>query len=299
MIFRRVSHLKNGVTRSLLRSPSIVSPTLSIPIRTGCRNISFLEVTSSGSGFIRSNIGSAKSNQDSIVARLGGSIHNSAVTEEARLPVELESNEDAMNASREAELLAMQHIFGLKDASDESSKIKPKDLERLQRLKAAEPVFVCIDLEAYEFAQEKITEVGVSILDSRHVVGTDPGPDGMEWLSKINTRHLIIKEYKHLVNKRFVHGCPDKFNFGKSEVVHLGRVHNTLTQLFANPSPGSALASDGGSRKLILVGHGLSNDTAYLSKLKFDPHGKGNIIQDVDTQKFAGTKKHTRCKPFF
>jgi hypothetical protein len=293
MISRRASHLKNGVTRSLLRSPSIVSPTLSIPNRTGCRNISFLEVTSSESGFKRSNIGSAKSDQDSIVARLGGSISKSAVTEEARLPIELEPDEDAMNASREAELLTMQHIFGLKDASDDSSKIKPKELERLQRLKAAEPVFVCIDLEAYEFAQEKITEVGVSILDSRHVVGTDPGPDGMEWLSKITTRHLIIKEFKHLVNKRFVHGCPDKFNFGKSEIVPLSRVHNTLTQLFTNPSSGSTLASDGGLRKLILVGHGLSNDTAYLSKLKFDPRAKGNIIQDVDTQKFAGTRKQT------
>jgi hypothetical protein len=293
MIPRRASHLKNGVTRSLFRSPSIVSSALSIHTRTGCRNISFLEVTSSESGFKRSDIGSAKSNQDSIVARLGGSITNSAVTEEARLPIELEADEDAMNASREAELLAMQHIFGLKDASNDPSKIKPKELERLQRLKAAEPVFVCIDLEAYEFAQEKITEVGVSILDSRHVVGTDPGPDGMEWLSKITTRHLIIKEFKHLVNKRFVHGCPDKFNFGKSEIVPLSRVHNTLTQLFANPSSGSTLASDGGLRKLILVGHGLSNDTAYMSKLKFDPHAKGNIIQDVDTQKFVGTKKQT------
>jgi hypothetical protein len=278
MIPRRASHLKNGVIRSLARTSSVFSFTHSIPIRTGFRNTSFLEVTSSEAGFKRFDIGSKTSDQDSIVARLGG---------------ELEPDEDTMNASREAELLAMQHIFGLKDASEESLKTKPKDLERLQRLKAAEPVFVCIDLEAYEFAQEKITEVGVSILDSRHVIGTDPGPDGMEWLSKITTRHLIIEEHKRLINKRFVHGCPDKFNFGKSEIVPLSRVHATLTHLFDNPSPGSVLTSDRGPRKLILVGHGLSNDTAYLNKLKFDPHAKGNIIQDVDTQRFAGTKKQT------
>jgi hypothetical protein len=278
MIPRRASHLKNGVIRSPARTSSVFSFTHSIPIRTGCRNISFLEATSSEAGFKRFDIGSKTSDQDSIVARLGG---------------ELEPDEDTMNASREAELLAMQHIFDLKDASEEPLKTKPKDLERLQRLKAAEPVFVCIDLEAYEFAQEKITEVGVSILDSRHVIGTDPGPDGMEWLSKITTRHLIIEEHKRLINKRFVHGCPDKFNFGKSEIVPLSRVHATLTHLFDNPSPGSALTSDRGPRKLILVGHGLSNDTAYLNKLKFDPHAKGNIIHDVDTQRFAGTKKQT------
>jgi hypothetical protein len=278
MIPRRASHLKNGVIRSLTRTPSIFCPAYSIPTRSGRRSVSFLEVTSSEAGFKRSDIGSKTSDQDSIVARLGG---------------ELDPDEDTMNASREAELLAMQHIFGLKDASEESLKVKPKDLERLQRLKAADPVFVCIDLEAYEFAQDKITEVGVSILDSRHVIGNDPGPDGMQWLSKITTRHMIIEEHKRLINKRFVHGCPDKFNFGKSEIVPLNRVHATLTHLFDNPSPGSVLATDRGPRKLILVGHGLSNDTAYLNKLKFAPHAKGNIIQDVDTQKFAGTKKQT------
>ncbi|KAK6008196.1 hypothetical protein QM012_000099 [Aureobasidium pullulans] len=196
-----------------------------------------------------------------------------------------------MNAQKETELLAMQHIFGLKDASDEAVKIKPKELETLQRLKAAEPVFVCIDLEAFEFAHEKITEVGVSVLDSRHVVGTDPGPDGNEWLSKISTRHILIKEHKHLVNKRFLHGCPDKFNFGDSEVVSLKNIHKTLTQLFDNPSPNSIQTSGPGSRKLILVGHGLSNDTAFLKKLNFAPHATGNIIRDVDTARFVGTKK--------
>jgi hypothetical protein len=285
MIPRRALHLKNGVIRSL-------SPAFLIPIRTGCRYLSFLETTSSDPAPSR-NIDSLISDQKLVVDRLETSF-NSTKTEDASLPAGLElDEEDIMNSSKEVELLAMQHILGLKDASDESIKIKPTELERLQRLKAAEPVFVCIDLEAYEFAQEKITEVGVSVLDSRHVVGTDPGPDGSEWLSKITTRHLITREYKHLVNKRFVHGCPDKFNFGKSEIVFLNRIHTTLTQLFANPSPGSVLATDKGPRKLILVGHGLSNDTAYLSKLKFDPHAKGNIIQDVDTQRFVGTKKQT------
>ena len=289
MIPRRALHLKNGVTNSLLRPPFIASSSPSIPIRSGCRNLSFLEDTSANPASKRSDI--ASSNQDPIVARLEASNPDSTTTEQVPLPIELELEEDTMNSAKEAELLTMQHILGLKDASDESLNVKPKDLERLQRLKAAEPVFICIDLEAFEFDQGKITEVGVSVLDSRHVLGNHPGPDGMEWLSKITTRHLIIKEHKHLVNKRFVHGCPDKFNFGISEIVKLDRVHSTLTQLFDNPSPSSVLASDLGPRKLILVGHGLSNDTAFLNKLHFAPHANGNIIKDMDTQSFVGTKK--------
>lgn len=289
MISRRALHLKNGATNSFFTPPLIASSARQRPIRIACRNLSFLEDTSSNPAFKRSDI--ASSLQDHIVARLESVSNSSTITEEATLPTEVELEEAIMNSSKESELLTMQHILGLKNAADESLQVKPQELERLQRLKAAEPVFVCVDLEAFEYAQDKITEVGVSVLDSRHVVGNDPGPDGNEWLSKIVTRHLIIKEHKHLVNKRFLHGCPDKFNFGKSEVVPLHQVHMALTRLFINPSPGSALASNQGARNLILVGHGLSNDTAYLNKLNFAPHAAGNIIQDIDTQRFVGTKK--------
>ncbi|KAG9951963.1 hypothetical protein KCU85_g2357, partial [Aureobasidium melanogenum] len=277
MIFHRALHLKNGLIRSAVKPSSIICSQFTLPIRTGRRVLSFLEATASSPQPIQSDLETIATTQKALPTVF--------ITEGAELEL------DSMNAHKEAELLAMQHVLGLKDASDEAVKIKPKQLERLQHLKAADPVFVCVDLEAYEFAQDKITEVGVSVLDSRHLVGTDPGPDGKEWLPKINTRHILIKEHKHLVNKRFVHGCPDKFNFGDSEVVPLKHIHKTLTQLFDNPSPNSIRASDRGSRSLIFVGHGLSNDTSYLNKLRFDPNAKGNIVQMVDTQKFVGTKK--------
>ncbi|CAD0099763.1 unnamed protein product, partial [Aureobasidium mustum] len=288
MIPHRALHLENGVIRSVVKPSTFIFSKHTIPIRSGRRPLSFLEATASGSRLNNSDFES--------VATIQKALPNVFVAREVKPPIEVavpEPEVDTMNAQKEAELLAMQHILGLKDASDEAVKIKPKELERLQRLKAADPVFVCIDLEAFEFAQNKITEVGISVLDSRHLAGIDPGPDGNEWLSKINTRHILVKEHKHLVNKRFVHGCPDKFNFGTSEVVSLKHIHKTLTQIFNNPSSSSLLASDSGSRNLILVGHGLSNDTAYLSKLNFAPHAKGNIIRDVDTTKFVGTKKQT------
>lgn len=288
MISHRALHPENGVVRSVLKPSIFVFPKHTIPIRTSRRPLSFLEATASTSRLNNSDFES--------VTTIQKALPNVFVAREEKSPIEVaipEPEVDTMNAQKEAELLAMQHILGLKDASDEAIKIKPKELERLQHLKAAEPVFVCIDLEAFEFAQNKITEVGISVLDSRHLAGIDPSPNGNEWLSKINTRHILIKEHKHLVNKRFVHGCPDKFNFGSSEVVSLKHIHKTLTQIFNNPSSSSLLASDSGSRNLILVGHGLSNDTAYLSKLNFAPHAKGNIIRDVDTTKFVGTKKQT------
>jgi len=280
MVPHRLLHLKNGLIRSNIKPSSIAffrSPT-TLFLGTGRRSLRFLETTK----LDPQPTGTAPSPVSEIIVQ--------TVPHPAEAIVEEE--EGIMNSQKESELLAMQHILGLKNAADDL-KIKPKELERLERLKAAEPVFVCVDLEAFEFSQEKITEVGVSILDSRHVLGTDPAPDGSHWLSKINTRHMIIKEHKHLVNKRFVHGCPDKFNFGASELVSLKDIRNTLIELFNNPTSESLRASDNGSRKLILVGHGLSNDTAYLNKLKFAPHAKGNILQDVDTQRFVGTKKTT------
>lgn len=39
-------------------------------------------------------------------------------------------------------------------------------------------MLVSVDCEAYEFVQEYITEIGVSILDTRDILGVEPGPKG-------------------------------------------------------------------------------------------------------------------------
>lgn len=72
-------------------------------------------------------------------------------------------------------------------------------------------VFICVDVEAYERDNNKITEIGISTLDTRDLAHIAPGVKGKNWQNAIRARHFRISDYKHLVNKEFVDGCPDRF----------------------------------------------------------------------------------------
>lgn len=82
-----------------------------------------------------------------------------------------------------------------------------------------EPIFIAIDVEAFERPPNQITEVGVATLDTRNLKDVSPGKHGEGWQGAIRARHFRIAEYKHLINKDFVEGCPEQFEFGKSEVI--------------------------------------------------------------------------------
>lgn len=131
----------------------------------------------------------------------------------------------------------------------------------------------------------------MSIFDTRHCSDA-PGANAESWLPKITTRHLIIKEYKKLVNKKFIKGCPDKFNFGISELVALRNVHAILANIVTNPTAESELSLQ--PRKVILVGHGLKNDTDYLKSLGFSLAAYKNVTHKMDTQTLAGGSKKTQ-----
>jgi hypothetical protein len=75
-------------------------------------------------------------------------------------------------------------------------------------------VFVCIDVEAYEFNNNIITEIGIATLDVLDLVGKAPGALAANWREAIRARHFRIKEYIHLNNSVHVTGCADKFEFG-------------------------------------------------------------------------------------
>ncbi|KAL6233694.1 hypothetical protein BDW75DRAFT_241755 [Aspergillus navahoensis] len=124
------------------------------------------------------------------------------------------------------------------------------------------PVFISVDIEVHERSHSQVTEIGISTLDTRDLIGVAPGTNGEEWQSRIQSRHLRVKEYRNHANHLYVRGCPTKFEFGTSEWVASDDLSNAVQACFALPS-----FLDGADKKLrplVLVGHSLSSDIRYL-----------------------------------
>lgn len=177
-----------------------------------------------------------------------------------------------------------------------------KDLRELLGLRRSdsgdgEDVYlISIDCEAYEFAQDKITEIGVSVVRVADLRGIEPGVDASAWLEQIKSAHFRPTEYAGLTNKRWVQGCPDNFDFGLTEWIYVAQARNVLRRIFNDPSAldtahveREKTASTGA--KIILVGHGLGNDKRYLGRIGFSPNSFGNVIQTMDTQKMLNKEQ--------
>ena len=99
-----------------------------------------------------------------------------------------------------------------------AAKLPPAARFHIDKLAPYDPegcvVFVCIDVEAWERDNKRITEIGVATLDTEDLKSIIPGEGGVNWLTTIHARHFRINEYKHLNNTEFVDGCADKFEFG-------------------------------------------------------------------------------------
>ena len=189
------------------------------------------------------------------------------------------------------------------------------DLEPLDVSKPApfpfeqESVIVSIDIESYERNHKLITEIGVSTLDTLDLVGIAPGEGGEDWMKHIRSRHFRIKGREHYVNREFVTGHPDEFQFGESEFVtiedagkavdscfewpfsfeytHDSRLKDIIKDWSVGTASGSShdiapttareikaryrdvLGLQKGPRKraILLLGHDISTDLAYLSLL--------------------------------
>ncbi|KAI6899892.1 hypothetical protein D0869_01155 [Hortaea werneckii] len=176
-----------------------------------------------------------------------------------------------------------------------------------------DPIFVCIDCEAFEHNQSKITEIGVAVLDTRetsHLNNSSPLP---AWFEKIKYAHYRPVEYARLRNKTFIQGCPEQFNFGPSTWVKLADMRRILCNIFADPTqldraadfsiPTTNTTSSPDQpqtdcRNIIFVAHGAGNDTTYLRHLSFDLSQQAQstaagsrIAQTLDTQKLSGSTK--------
>lgn len=148
-----------------------------------------------------------------------------------------------------------------------------------------EPIFISIDVEVNERCHTEVTEIGISTLDTRELIGLAPGQRGEEWQSRIKSRHLRVEEYAHHVNRLYVRGCPDNFDFGTSEWVSSDDISTTVQNSFAHPT-----FFDGPDKKprpLVLVGHSLDADIQYLQlanvEMVEESSGASKFADRIDT----------------
>ena len=187
-----------------------------------------------------------------------------------------------------AEMRRSQCYFGLRPSENVDG---PDDLEGagvLPPLKLDEkapceffnaPIFICVDVECNERIHSQVTEVGISTLDTLDLDGVPPGENSENWRSRIQSRHLRTREYAHVVNREFLQGCPDEFEFGESEWVSLRNMPEAVDACFWPPySHGQRVDLKNNAvvaipvhklrnRRVILVGHDPSADIRYLKSI--------------------------------
>lgn len=152
-----------------------------------------------------------------------------------------------------------------------------------------EPVFISVDVECNERCHSQITEVGLSVLDTRDLAGTAPGRKAVNWTSQIESRHLRVVEYGHIINHDFVAGCPDRFEFGESEWVKLEDMPSVVDHCFRSYLPKTADGDDTRTerRNVVLVGHNPAVDVDYFLDLGVrlfrESVEKGVFLDMVDT----------------
>jgi hypothetical protein len=111
--------------------------------------------------------------------------------------------------------------------------------------------FVALDIEAYERAQRKLTEFGVTIYDR-----------DLDWLE---SHHIIIKEHAKLRNSHFAPDAKGDFAFGVSDRLSTSDAMRFLSEQLAEPNTA-------------LIGHALPSDLRFLRRAKLN---KGRRISDT------------------
>ena len=168
-------------------------------------------------------------------------------------------------------------------------------------------LFVCIDIEADELDHSKITEIGVSTLDTKELAGIAPGEGGINWMAKIRARHFRINEYKHVVNSRFINGCPDRFEacFGSSEFIRNDQAKEVVRSFFVPPyaasidhngfylAQGVSSNSQASEKRIVvLVGHDIKTDISYLKGMGYNPVKEPGVLEVLDTGRLYRALNH-------
>jgi hypothetical protein len=166
----------------------------------------------------------------------------------------------------------------------------------------SDPVIVCVDVEAYERDNRRITEVGVSTLDTLDLAGISPREGGENWIAHIRSRHFRIRGREHLENKDFCPGNANNFQFGTSEWVNLDAAAEAVDQCFEYPfsaqfkhkekdnidradppvAPNCTDAQKGPKkRNIIFLGHDIRNEFEYLRTLGSQIFGPSRVTYPI------------------
>ncbi|WQF76122.1 Putative ribonuclease H-like superfamily [Colletotrichum destructivum] len=192
--------------------------------------------------------------------------------------------------NREESLYDAQLYLGLRPkASDVKEKEKETALDKpLPHAHEQDVVFVCIDIEVAEEHHGTVLEIGLSILDTRNLAGVPPGENGRNWVPFIKNRHLITDEYRHIRNRKYIKGCPELFNFGKSEYPKLSDLGPSIIAAINNLSEAGQKddsEADRRFRNIVLVGHDLRADLGFLERMGVELWTVGGVMsRTLDTK---------------
>ncbi|KAK3379375.1 hypothetical protein B0T24DRAFT_675173 [Lasiosphaeria ovina] len=144
-------------------------------------------------------------------------------------------------------------------------------------------LFIAIDIEAYEFNHNIITEIGLAMLDTKDLANTAPGDGGKGWFPLIRARHLRIKENSWAMNTTHVHGCADNFDFGTSEFVPKHAAIAVLNHIIQQEASASGDGPEQ-QRPVVLVFHEALSDIKFLQSMNCNIYKTKNAIDIADTR---------------
>jgi hypothetical protein len=143
-------------------------------------------------------------------------------------------------------------------------------LEQLQSIfslqNSRDAVIISFDLEPIKPGTPDISQMGISILDTRCL-----SLDVSKSTRSLLTRHVVIGGQKRGGQKRFRRGGM-KFYFGTSEYLADEKVNEVILKQLYIPDD----IKGQGYRSIILVGHGLRSDLAVLRK-------RGIFVEEIPT----------------
>ena len=150
-------------------------------------------------------------------------------------------------------------------------------------------VFVSVDVEAWEKSPHPITEIGVSTLDTADLEGVAPGEGGVSWLALIKARHFRISEHLDKVNCEHLVGCPERFEFGASEIISTAVADEKLDECFTIEYDKLGFF---GPRRVVFVGHDGEADIKFLRRVGYDVQKLPQLHDKLDTVRVFRAFRH-------